>query len=183
MTLTLVTGGVRSGKSRYAEALLRDRPAVRYVAPWTADPALDPEWAARVAAHVAARPSTWETFEGTDVPAAVRTASSPVLVDCLGTWVTALVDIGQGWDDRARAQAVVSDAVAALLDACAAQKHDVVLVTNEVGWGVVPPSGSGRMFRDLLGQVNATVAARADRVLLVVAGRVLDLTDAPTVGP
>ena len=94
MTLTLVTGGVRSGKSRYAEALLRTAPVVRYVAPLV-DAGDDPEWVRRVQAHRLRRPAGWVTVEGPDVAAAVRRAAEPVVVDCLGTWVTALVDRAQ----------------------------------------------------------------------------------------
>ena len=162
MTLTLVTGGVRSGKSRYAEALLRTAPVVRYVAPLV-DAGDDPEWVRRVQAHRLRRPAGWVTVEG------------PVLVDCLGTWVTALVDRAQAWADPAAAESVVGAEVTALLQACTGIPHDVVLVTNEVGWGVVPEYASGRLFRDLLGTVNARASAAADRVVLVVAGRALEL--------
>ena len=86
---TVVTGGVRSGKSTYAESLLREAQHVTYVAPGpAADPAVDLEWAERVAAHQARRPSHWTTVETTDVAGALTQATGAVLVDCLGTWLT-----------------------------------------------------------------------------------------------
>lgn len=176
----LVTGGVRSGKSTHAEALVRDLAgggAATYVAAGPSpDVEADPDWAARIAAHRARRPSAWSTVETTDVAAAVRAAGDPVLVDCLGTWLTAVVDAADAWEQESDAVhalvlAGVDDLVAALHASCS----DVVLVTNEVGLGVVPEHRSGRLFRDLLGTVNQRVAAACDEVHLVVAGRVLRL--------
>ena len=127
------------------------------------------------------RPPSWTTVETLDVAAAVRAATSPVLVDCLGTWLARMVDECGGWDDPMAGSATVAAAGEALLAACAAADVDVVLVTNEVGLGVVPASASGRWFRDELGRLNAAVSAASDRVLLTVAGRVLDLTGSPPV--
>jgi len=166
----LVTGGVRSGKSTHAESLLADRPAVRYVAPGpTSD---DGDWAARVAAHRLRRAASWTTLETHDLAAALAT-DLPVLVDCLGTWLTAVVDDAGLW--AAPSETVlelVEERVAAALEVLGG---DVVLVTNEVGLGVVPEHRSGRLFRDLLGTVNQRFAAVCDEVHLVVAGRVLKL--------
>jgi adenosylcobinamide kinase/adenosylcobinamide-phosphate guanylyltransferase len=166
----LVTGGVRSGKSTHAERLLEGRDDVRYVAPGpTYD---DADWAARIAAHRARRPAGWETVETHDLAAALAT-DRPVLVDCLGTWLTAVVDDAGLWDASTDdvQQAVVGLATAAV----AAARGDVVWVTNEVGLGVVPEHRSGRLFRDLLGVVNQVVAEACAEVHLVVAGRVLVL--------
>ncbi|AKT52095.1 bifunctional adenosylcobinamide kinase/adenosylcobinamide-phosphate guanylyltransferase [Arsenicicoccus sp. oral taxon 190] len=179
--ITLVTGGVRSGKSRYAESLVPATGPAVYVAPGPAPGDGDPEWAHRVAAHQARRPATWTTVETADLAPVVATATTPVLVDCLGTWVSRVVDDAVAWDDPAAAAAAVADARSRLVSALATAPGDVVLVTNEVGWGVVPEHASGRMFRDELGRVNAEVSAVADRVALVVAGRVLDLSGAPVV--
>lgn len=170
----LVTGGVRSGKSLHAEQLLADADAVTYVA---AGPRYDDaDWAARVAAHRGRRPDSWTTVETHDIAGAVRAATQPVLVDCLGTWLTAIVDEADLWDaPTGDAELHVGEhltAVAAALDGTA---QTVVLVTNEVGLGVVPPHRSGRLFRDLLGIVNQRVAGSCDEVHLVVAGRVLKL--------
>ena len=93
MTRVLVTGGVRSGKSRHAEALLAEHPHVVYVATGlTTEEDPDPDWAARLAAHRSRRPATWTTLETRDLAAALRSAEGPVLVDCLGTWLTAVLD-------------------------------------------------------------------------------------------
>lgn len=195
--ITLVTGGVRSGKSRYAESLVPASRPVAYVAPGLVPVDGDAEWARRVAAHRERRPACWTTVESADLAGVVAGASTPLLIDCLGTWVTRLVDDAQAWDDPVAAAEAVGLArealVGALVEARAdartdapagvdvAAGVDVVLVTNEVGWGVVPDHASGRLFRDELGRVNAAVSAVVDRVALVVAGRVLDLSSAPVV--
>lgn len=181
MTTTLVLGGVRSGKSRHAEALLGEASAVTYVA--TSAPAStdDPEWAERVAAHRTRRPAAWTTVESLDVADTIRSARTPLLVDCLGVWLTRRLD-AIGWE-RADAADVLADDVADLVAAWADARVDVVAVSNEVGAGVVPATASGRLFRDELGRLNTALSARADRVHLVVAGRVLDLSGAPVVGP
>ena len=172
----LVTGGVRSGKSTHAEALLGDEPAT-YVAPGPApDAEADPDWAARIEAHLARRPTSWSTLESRDVAAAVRGADGPVLVDCLGTWLTALVDDADAWEqDSDTVHAMVVGRTDEVVDALRSCEHDVVVVTNEVGLGIVPEHRSGRLFRDLLGIVNQRVGAACDEVHLVIAGRVLRL--------
>lgn len=166
----LVTGGVRSGKSTHAESLLAHHERVRYVAPGpTSD---DADWAVRIAAHRARRPASWSTVESTDLASALAT-DEPVLLDCLGTWLTAVVDEAGLWEaPAARAADLVERRTA---EAIAALGADVVVVTNEVGLGVVPEHRSGRLFRDLLGTVNQRFAAACDEVHLVVAGRVLRL--------
>ena len=172
----LVTGGVRSGKSTHAEALLGDE-AATYVAPGpTPDAEADPDWAARIAAHLARRPASWSTLETRDVAASVRDADRPVMVDCLGTWLTALIDDAGAWEqDSDTVHAMVVARTDEVVDALRGCEHDVVVVTNEVGLGIVPEHRSGRLFRDLLGVVNQRVAAACDEVHLVVAGRVLRL--------
>lgn len=170
----LVTGGVRSGKSRHAEELLGDAGRVTYIAPGRPADGTDPDWDARVAQHRERRPAHWQTVETTDVAAAVRDADGCVLVDCLGTWLVAVLDDGL-WDASSRdAYDAVDSRVTALCDALAATQNSVV-VTNEVGLGVVPSHRSGVLFRDLLGTVNQRVAAVCDEVHLVIAGRVLKI--------
>lgn len=173
----LVTGGVRSGKSFEAEALVVGEATVTYVAPGPeADPESDPEWADRVVRHRERRPAHWTTVESADVAAAVRDAEGAVLVDCLGTWLTAQLDELDGWDKtRDDWEPELLDRVEALAEAVGRHDGPVVVVTNEVGMGVVPEHWSGRMFRDLLGIVNQRVAAECDEVHLVVAGRTLVL--------
>jgi adenosylcobinamide kinase/adenosylcobinamide-phosphate guanylyltransferase len=173
----LVTGGVRSGKSFHAESLLVGESQVTYVAPGRpADPDLDPEWAARVATHQARRPGHWTTIETHDIADAIAKADGAVLVDCLGTWLTAVIDELDGWDAvQDEWQPILLERLDAACEAIAVHDGLVVAVTNEVGLGVVPEHRSGRVFRDLLGITNQRVAAECDDVLLVVAGRVLRL--------
>jgi adenosylcobinamide kinase/adenosylcobinamide-phosphate guanylyltransferase len=170
----LVTGGVRSGKSRHAEQLLASHDAVTYVAPGpTAAEDPDPDWAARLAAHRQRRPVGWTTLETRDLTVALA-VEGPVLVDCLGTWLTAVLDEAAAWDLPAeRVNAVIDNRVAEAASALRSAAGPVVLVTNEVGLGVVPEHRSGRLFRDLLGTVNQRLAVECDEVHLVVAGRVL----------
>ncbi len=174
----LVTGGVRSGKSRHAEGLLSGAEAVTYVAPGRPADGSDPDWDARVAQHRADRPAHWTTVETsniTDVAGAVVAADGALLVDCLGTWLAALMDDGQLWDRPYQdVHHALTAQIEALCDALATAP-DVVVVTNEVGLGVVPSHRSGMLFRDFLGVLNQRVAAVCDEVHLVIAGRVLKL--------
>jgi len=170
----LVTGGVRSGKSAHAESLLAAEPTTTYVA---AGPSYDDaDWHARIARHRERRPHTWATLETSDVAVALAEATGPVLVDCLGTWLDAILAQAGLWeaplDEVEEYVAARTTGVVATLRAATAP---VVIVTNEVGLGVVPEHRSGRLFRDLLGTVNQRVAGGCDEVHLVVAGRVLRL--------
>jgi adenosylcobinamide kinase/adenosylcobinamide-phosphate guanylyltransferase len=177
MAHVLVTGGVRSGKSRYAESLLSVDEPVSYLTPgYPANPVADAEWAARVAAHQLRRPASWLTVETLALAEAVGDAPGPVLIDCLGTWLTRLFDTWHAWDaeDAEWSQLLESD-VSSLVSAIKGHKGDVVVVTNEVGWGVVSEYRSGRMFADNLGRLNQQVAAACDQVFLMVAGRPLSL--------
>ena len=169
----LVTGGVRSGKSRHAEGLLAGEPAVRYVAPGPVRD--DADWQARIAAHRARRPPHWTTVETGDLDEALTTHDA-VLVDCLGTWLTRLVDDAGMWDVAVTdLLAYVEESADRAVGALSEVGATVVVVTNEVGMGVVPEHRSGRVFRDLLGAVNQRFGAACDEVHLVVAGRVLVL--------
>jgi len=171
----LVTGGVRSGKSRHAERLVAGFGTdVTYVAPGPAYD--DADWAARIARHRERRPATWSTLETGDLASALAGASGPVLVDCLGTWVQGVLDDGDLWEAPTEAiHEAVATACGAAVEALTRASVDVVLVTNEVGLGLVPTHRSGRVFADVLGEVNQRFAGACDRVDLVVAGRVLEL--------
>lgn len=178
--ITLVTGGIRSGKSAVAEALVSTAPGpaggqVTYVATGPlADAGADPEWAARVQAHRARRPEHWRTLETRDLPAALSALDGPALVDCLGTWLTAHLDALDAWErDRSAWEPALRERIDALTAALAACPNDVVLVTNEVGLSLVSEHRSGRIFADWLGWANQAVADVADRVDLVVSGHVL----------
>ncbi|HSK27169.1 MAG TPA: bifunctional adenosylcobinamide kinase/adenosylcobinamide-phosphate guanylyltransferase [Jiangellales bacterium] len=169
---TLVLGGARSGKSAEAERLLAAEPEVVYVAT-AGERSDDPEWAARVAAHRARRPGSWRTLESPDLVAVLAEPGPPLLVECLTLWLTGVLDRHRAWDGAAPPS--VRTEVEALLAALRSTPRRVVLVSNEVGSGVVPATPSGRLFRDELGRLNAAVGAVCDDVRLVVAGRVLPL--------
>lgn len=170
MALTLLTGGARSGKSVLAVRMASagGGPVV-FVA--TAEPR-DDEMAARIDEHRASRPASWTTVEEPhDIAGAIAGApvDAFVVVDCVTVWVSNMLERG---DDRA---GIVSHARAAA-DAAVGRGSPVVVVTNEVGSGIVPMHPETRAYRDLMGEVNATFATAAERVLLVVAGRAVTLT-------
>jgi adenosylcobinamide kinase/adenosylcobinamide-phosphate guanylyltransferase len=173
VTRTLVLGGTRSGKSRHAEQLLPADQPVRYLATARRDQA-DPEWEARLDAHRARRPACWQTVEDPDVPGLVRAGGGPLLVDDLGTWLTGLLDDADAWA-AGPVPPAVGRRVSELVSAVAAAPGRVVLVSAEVGLGVVPATRAGRLFRDELGALNADLAAVCDEVLLLVAGLPLRL--------
>jgi adenosylcobinamide kinase/adenosylcobinamide-phosphate guanylyltransferase len=169
--LTLLTGPVRSGKSTFALELARESGCEPvYVATLAIDP-LDPEMIERVRRHRDERGAmrTIETNEAAGPRLADVLAAAPpgeiLVVDSLGTWLSSLLVDG----------ADVARASAALLEACAALRADAVVVAEETGWGVVPEYALGRAFRDGLGRLTATLAGRADRVYLVVAGYAVDV--------
>jgi len=167
---TLVLGGARSGKSRHAEALISARrPPWIYVA--TAQ-ALDAEMAARIAVHRSRREGGWLTVEvPRDLPAALRGAppQAPVLIDCLTLWLA----------NEMLADADLDTAILDLEAALGAHQAPVVAVANEVGLGIVPDTALGRRFRDAAGSLNRRLAARADRVVFLVAGIAMTLKGAP----
>jgi adenosylcobinamide kinase/adenosylcobinamide-phosphate guanylyltransferase len=173
-----VLGGARSGKSRHAQRLLADEADVLYVAPGPVPDGDDSDWADRVARHRRDRPERWTTLETTDVATVLETAEHPVLVDCLATWLAAAMGAAGAWeseDGDTDWQGRLDAEVARLLDAWRAASVPVVAVSNEVGFGVVPGTRSGVLFRDALGRLNQEVAELSDDVRLVVAGRVLRL--------
>jgi len=170
--LTLVLGGTRSGKSRIAEGLAaRLGSSVTYLATAAVQPG-DGDHEARIAVHRDRRPATWTTTECPDpaaLPALLARIDGPVLVDSLGSWIAAHPDL-----------AADGPALAAALRA---RIPPTVVVSEEVGWSLHAPTPVGRRFVDAVGSLNQEVAAVADRVLLVVAGRILDLSPDPGGGP
>ncbi|MFD6695760.1 bifunctional adenosylcobinamide kinase/adenosylcobinamide-phosphate guanylyltransferase [Micromonospora aurantiaca (nom. illeg.)] len=166
----LVLGGIRSGKSEFAESLVADAPTVRYVATAPAGDPEDTEWATRLAAHRARRPGSWSTEETAADPGRlveVIAAAGPnetLLVDDLGGWVTVLLDPAhQPADDTAT--------IAELAAAVRSSTARLVLVSPEVGLSLVPTTPLGRAFTDALGATNRAVADACDAVALVVAGQ------------
>ena len=173
---TLVLGGARSGKSATAERLLLAEPAVTYLATGAVPGAADPEWSARVQLHRDRRPDGWHTSETRGLASALRGAQQPVLVDSLTAWLAATLDAAGAWDDRAGWHERVDGEIDELVTAWQTVAVTVVAVSDEVGSGVVPGESSGRLFRDLLGRLNTRMAEASERVLLVVAGREIDLS-------
>jgi len=164
--ITLVLGGTRSGKSEVAERLAAAAAGGEAVTYMATGRAVDADMRARIAAHRARRPAAWATLEvGPDLPDRLRSLAGPALVDSLGTWVAS----HEGLDPDA----------AALGAALTGRNGDTVVVSEEVGLGVHPPTEVGRRFADALGSLNRAVAEVADRALLVVAGRVLPLDRPP----
>ena len=173
----LVIGGARSGKSERAELRLAAEPEVTYVAadPRTSrwrDGAGDPDWAARVAAHRARRPAWWRTAETTDLAGVLASAHGAVLIDGIGTWLTAVLDECDAWGGT---REKVTGRIAELIVAWRQARALVVAVSDEAGMGVVPATPAGRLFRDELGRLNQALAAESEETELVVAGRVLPL--------
>jgi len=166
---TLVIGGARSGKSRAAEAMVSG--AVTYVA--TGYPSDDADWAARIAAHRARRPAEWTTLETLDLVGVLAADGGPVLVDCLTLWLTRILDRHDAW--TAGVTPAVEQEYDALVAAVRSTTRDLVMVTNEVGQGVVPDTASGRMFRDEMGRLNVLVGDVCDEVVWCVAGRTVRL--------
>jgi len=165
----LVLGGIRSGKSEWAEtviaACVRAGRPVRYLA--TGAVTDDDAWAARVQAHRDRRPQHWSTVENTDVATQLRSDdASPILVDDVGGWLTATMDRAGAWTGGS-----VSAEIDDLVDAVAGFGEELVLVSPEVGMTVVPETVAGRRFADELGTLNQRLAALCDRVVLVVAGQ------------
>ena len=163
--LTLVLGGARSGKSRHAEGLIAASPP-----PWTYVATAevgDEEMAARFKSHRERRGARWRTIEAPRELAKALAAcgNGPVLVDCLTLWLSNLM----------LAEANVEEETAQLEETLAATKGPLVLVANEVGSGIVPSYPLGRRFRDMQGILNQRMAARAERVILMVAGLPLAL--------
>ena len=168
--LTLVLGGARSGKSRYAEKIITALPP-----PWiyaATGQGLDAEMAARIGAHRARRGAGWTTVETPRELAATLTAHgrTPVLVDCLTLWLSNLMMADASIDAE-------FDRLEQALDKATAP---VVLVANEVGSGIVPDNALARRFRDLQGVLNQRIAAQADQVIFLVAGLPLFVKGRPT---
>ena len=189
----LILGGARSGKSLTAERLLAGRDRVDYVATGPLPDEGDPEWADRVRLHQARRPAHWTTLETLDLarvlagseptgpgmaqpeltgsgPAPARMLATPVLVDCLATWLAGVMEECGLWAGSPGADKKLADRLDGLLDAWRSTRRQVVAVSNEVGSGVVPGTASGLRFRDELGVLNARIAAECEQVWLCTAG-------------
>ena len=189
----LILGGARSGKSLTAERLLAGRDKVDYVATGPLPDEADLDWADRVRLHQARRPAHWTTLETLDLarmlagseltgpgmaqpeltgpgPVSARMLVTPVLVDCLATWLAGVMEECGLWAGSPGADKKLLDRVDGLVDAWRSTRRQVVAVSNEVGSGVVPGTASGVRFRDELGVLNARIAAECEQVWLCTAG-------------
>jgi len=177
--IILITGGARSGKSTYAEKLaMEENTKVLYVA--TSIP-FDDEMKERVKKHRSRRPSNWDTFEGYKDLKNIFTNQSlefnVVLLDCITIMVTNLIleKIGENIEifseeELNQIEREILKEIADFLDAAMATTKSIILVTNEVGLGIVPEYKLARVFRDIAGRVNQYIASRAEEVFLVVCG-------------
>ncbi|MFT0788062.1 bifunctional adenosylcobinamide kinase/adenosylcobinamide-phosphate guanylyltransferase [Synechococcus sp. H55.10] len=172
MPIVLICGPARCGKSRLAEnlAAASGLPVIYLATGPKPDPEADPEWAERVQRHRQRRPPTWQTWEtGPDLGADLQKLPQPccALVDSLGGWVAQGLDCPAAeWDPL----------VQSFLATLPVHRGEIILVSEEVGWGVVPACPLGRRFRDRMGELTQKLAPLADQVFLVTAGFALDLT-------
>jgi adenosylcobinamide kinase / adenosylcobinamide-phosphate guanylyltransferase len=183
----LVLGGARSGKSVTAERLLARQERVDYVACGPLPSVDDADWAERVRRHQERRPAHWATMETLDLegvlsgrppgidgagpwPPSPVSLATPVLVDCLSTWLAGVMEECGLWAEAPDADKQLAERVDGLVDAWRATRRHVVAVSNEVGSGVIPGTASGVRFRDELGVLNARIAAECEQVWLCAAG-------------
>jgi adenosyl cobinamide kinase/adenosyl cobinamide phosphate guanylyltransferase len=170
--LTVLLGGARSGKSALAvEIATRSARPVTYVAtsPMIAG---DDDLSQRIARHRAERPAAWVTIEEElDLAAAIASATTPVVVvDCLTVWAGSMLHHGRG-------EQALLDASDAAISALSRRDLDAIVVSNEVGLGIVPVNELARVYRDALGRVNQRWVAASDHAMLMVAGRALPLRE------
>ena len=175
----MVLGGIRSGKSRWAESAIAkaigpEQP-VRYLATGP-DPDADEVWARRVAVHRLRRPGHWSTIETAEVAAQLRRfAATPTLVDDMGGWLTALLDRHKAWSGGNEASLAID--MEEMFAAVNAFGSELVMVSPEVGLSVVPATTQGMRFADELGGLNQRLAAACERVVLVVAGQAVTVKE------
>ena len=173
--LIIITGGARSGKSTFAEKLASKTDSVLYIA--TSVP-FDDEMKDRVRRHRERRPSSWDTYEGykglKDIIAG--TGKKMVLLDCVTIMIAnLLMDANLDWDNVPidvidEVEKGIEKEIMGIIEGARKSSADVVLVTNEIGMGLVPEYRLGRIFRDIAGRMNQLVAAAADEVYMVIAG-------------
>lgn len=182
MSLVVLTGAVRSGKSALAEKLAEslDRGVVVAVAGWAGDG----EMSRRIEAHRSSRPAGWATLVATGGCGWIDAVpeGDVLLLDCLGTLVANACHaaVGEAREAPADAEREVASLIDGLLAALIDREGPTIVVTNETGWGVVPEWPSARLFRDELGRANRRLVEASDAAYLVVDGRCLDLKTLPT---
>jgi adenosylcobinamide kinase/adenosylcobinamide-phosphate guanylyltransferase len=184
MAVIFITGPVRSGKSALGVRLaLESGSPVTYVATAAGAPE-DVEWRARLVRHVRDRPAAWKTVETAAMTREAQLAlfreapaGSCLVVDALGTWLSARIaaHIDLLEIDYMVLESQLDHEAAQFVDAMLASPADVVAVSEQIGWDVVPVAAPARLFRDAMGRMTQRLAKRADRIYLVVAGYALDL--------
>jgi adenosylcobinamide kinase / adenosylcobinamide-phosphate guanylyltransferase len=184
MAVIFITGPVRSGKSAFGVRLaLESAAAVTYIATAAGAPE-DAEWRARLTRHVRDRPASWRTVETAGMPLREQLAlfhhaqrGGCLLVDALGTWlaarIAARIDLLE--IDYTVLESQLDSEAAQFVDAILASPSDVIAVSEQIGWDVVPVAASARIFRDAMGRMVQRLAKHADRIFLVVAGYALDV--------
>jgi adenosylcobinamide kinase/adenosylcobinamide-phosphate guanylyltransferase len=187
LAVVFVTGPVRSGKSAFAVKLaLESGLGVTYVATAQADPE-DAEWHARLSRHLRDRPSSWRTIETAAISQASQLAmfrdaepQTCLLVDALGTWLAARIDarVELLEVDYAVLESQLDREASEFVDALLASPAEVIVVSEQIGWDVVPVAASARLFRDTMGRMAQRLARGAHRAYLVVAGYAIDLRSA-----
>ncbi len=184
MPLTLVTGPVRSGKSRYVQQIAaRTQGPVRYVATAIRDDS-DGEWNARLRRHMQDRPAHWESIEAAHLSHAallelflLANEDECVVVDALGTWLAARIatHLDAFERDFSAFENQMDNEAAEIANAMLGSRAHILVVTEEVGWDIVPVAASARLFRDVLGRMKQQLAAQAQAVYLVVCGLAIEL--------
>lgn len=140
----------------------------------------DPDWAHRVARHKQRRPAQWHTLETTDITTALHTIDTAILWDDVGTWVTALLDHNGAWTtDVSTWRPAIDRAVDELLGAWSQRTAGTIAVSPEVGLGVIPATPGGRLFRDVVGEINQALAHHSDETWFFVAGQATRLQAPP----
>jgi adenosylcobinamide kinase/adenosylcobinamide-phosphate guanylyltransferase len=164
-TVTFVLGGVRSGKSRFAQRIASRSGSVIFIATAKAS---DPEMELRIERHRKSRPAAWQTLEvPVDLDVAISSLQDPTqlaVIDCLTVYLANVMSKAQG------KESMIKDHTERLCSALKETRASIILVSNEVGSGVHAPTATGRIYCDLLGELNQRVAALADNVILMVAG-------------
>lgn len=187
MALIVITGGARSGKSSAAQRLAATRQAAggRVVVAVFGSAEGDPEMAARIGRHRAERPEGFRTLEAKDPRSWRGTVADHeiLLLDCLGTLAALFVDelVGAGYrsEEPLALEQALTEALADTRSWLTARSGDSIVVTNEVGSGVVPAYPVGRVFRDVLGRANTDLVSAADAAYFAICGRLIELTDFP----
>ncbi|MCS4488980.1 bifunctional adenosylcobinamide kinase/adenosylcobinamide-phosphate guanylyltransferase [Corynebacterium sp. ES2794-CONJ1] len=175
---TLIVGGARSGKSAFAEGLAGSGPCLYIATARGADG--DEDFRARIYEHQRRRPLTWITEDRADIRSVLASPEdwikphTPILIDDLGTWLSALIDAKEAWESPRGCVDAEIEELCALIDDLP-DYYPLVIVSPEVGMGIIPHFHSGRLFRDELGRLNQLVADICEEVVFVVAGQALPL--------